>query len=69
VREILPVICSYGFKELQLHRIEAIVETENIRSKNIMMSSGFNYEGTLTECEFKNGRYISLDYFAKLSDL
>jgi ribosomal-protein-alanine N-acetyltransferase len=27
--EAIPVICNYGFNKLGLHRIEAMVETEN----------------------------------------
>lgn len=67
VKEVLPAICDYGFNDLRLHRIEAVVETENERSKKAIQSIGFHYEGTMKECEFKSGKFISLDLFAKLS--
>ena len=66
--EAMPLICSYGFDTLGLHRIEGIVETENINCKNAMAKLDFRHEGTMRECEIKNGEFISLDIYAKLND-
>lgn len=68
ITEALPLIIQYGFEEFSLHRIEAIVETENVHSKKIMQKTGFEYEGTMKECELKNGRFISLDIYARLNN-
>ena len=68
IAEAAPLVCEYGFKKLNLHRIEAVVENDNINSKKIMEKLGFNFEGTMEECEIKNGEYISLDMYAKLSN-
>ena len=65
--EAIPLVCGYGFDKLGLHRIEGIVETENSNSKTIMRKLKFEHEGTMKECEVKNGNFISLDIFAKLS--
>lgn len=67
ITEAVPFVCNHGFTILDLHRIEAIIETENNNSKNLMPKLGFTYEGTMRECEIKNGRYISLDIFARLN--
>ena len=64
--EAMPLITSYGFSNLDLHRIEGIVESENIICKRAIEKLGFAYEGTMKECEIKNGRFISLDIYAKL---
>jgi ribosomal-protein-alanine N-acetyltransferase len=64
ISEVLPIACNYAFKNLGLHRIEAQVETENLACQNIMKKNNFLFEGTLNECEFKDGKYISLDLFA-----
>lgn len=64
--EAMPLICNYGFENLGLHRIEGIVETENTNCKNAMAKLDFRHEGTMRDCEIKNGRFISLDIFAKL---
>lgn len=69
IQEVVPLICEHGFDMLGLHRIEALIETENSNSKSVMSKLGFMYEGTMRECEIKNGKYISLDIFAKLNSV
>lgn len=68
IPEALSLIIEYGFSEFQLHRIEAVVETGNDNSKRIMTKTGFQHEGTMRECEYKNGKYISLEMYAKLNE-
>lgn len=62
--EVVPEILNYGFKTLNLHRIEGIVENDNANSKRLMEKLGFQHEGTMKECEVKNGHFISLDIYA-----
>ena len=68
MNEAMPLLCDYGFDKLGLHRIEGIVETENINCKKAMSKLNFDLEGTMRECEIKNGKFISLDIYAKLSN-
>lgn len=68
IKEVIPIICSYAFKNLNLHRIEGFVETENIACKRTIEKIGFKLEGTMKECEVKNGKFISLDIYAKLKN-
>lgn len=63
--EAMPLICNYGFDKLGIHRIEGIVETENLLCKKAMEKLKFNHEGTMRECEIKNGKFISLDIYSK----
>lgn len=65
--ECFPAIIRYAFSELRLHRIMAVVETENAGSCRLLEKLGFSYEGTHRECEIKNGALISLDHYALLS--
>lgn len=37
---------------------------KNIASRKTVEQFGFNYEGTMKECEFKDGRWIDLEIFA-----
>ena len=67
ITEAIPLIWKYGFHELGLHRIEAIVETENSQCKRLVEKLSFELEGTLKECEIKNGKFISLDVYAKFN--
>ena len=64
--EVLPYICEYGFAKLSLHRIEGFVESDNLACKKAMAKLNFTHEGTMRDCEVKNGRFISLDIFAML---
>lgn len=63
--EVMPIICNYGFRNLGLHRIEGLVETDNLNCKNAMKKLDFKHEGTMRDCEIKNGKFISLDIYAK----
>ncbi len=65
--EAMPIICDYGFKKVGLHRIEGLVETENVNCKKAMSKLDFQYEGTMRDCEIKNDRYISLDIYAMIN--
>ncbi|RYD57890.1 MAG: N-acetyltransferase [Sphingobacteriales bacterium] len=67
--EAMPLILEYGFRKLQLHRIEGIVESENEACKKAVEKLGFTYEGTMRECEIKNGRFINLDIYAMFAQL
>ncbi len=64
MQEAMPLICRFGFHELGLHRIEGFVESENGNCKRAMAKLDFVYEGTMRDCEVKNGRFISLDIYA-----
>ena len=66
ISEALPLVCKYGFEKLGLHRIEAQVETENINSKKTLSKANFSYEGTLRDCELKNGKWVSLEIYSLL---
>jgi len=53
---------------MDLHRIEGFVETDNVNCKNAMKKLDFIHEGTMKDCEIKNGKFISLDIYAKLNN-
>ena len=67
MNEAIPPICEYAFKELGLHRIESFVETENVNCKKVMKKFKFIHEGTMKDCEFKNGKFISLDIYSRIA--
>ena len=67
ISETIPLILSYSYDILQLHRIEAFVESENHDCKQVLDKLLFTHEGTMKDCEIKNGAYISLDIYSKLN--
>jgi [ribosomal protein S5]-alanine N-acetyltransferase len=62
--EAVKAICSYAFTQLDVHRIEAVVEGGNDTSIRLLEKLGFACEGTHRECELKNNSYIDLIYYA-----
>jgi len=65
--ETIPLIINYAFNNIGLHRIEGFVEPENSNCKNALAKLSFILEGTMQDCEIKNGKFISLDVYAKLN--
>lgn len=63
----LNLVINYAFTDLYLHRIEAMVEKENINSKKLLQKLNFSFEGTMEDYEIKNENFISIDIYAKLS--
>jgi len=67
VSEALPLVIDHAFRARGLHRLMGEVETDNAASARVLSRAGFVHEGTLRECELKDGRLVSLDIFALLS--
>ena len=66
MQECIPAIVAYLFSKTRLRRLEAHVESENESSKRVLLRNGFLLEGTFKESEWKNGRYITVEYYALL---
>lgn len=64
--EAMSAILSYGFDELGLHRVEAIIDIVNERSRNLLLKLGFTYEGNLRQRYFFRGRFEDEHYFGLL---
>lgn len=66
--EAMSAILTYGFTELGLHRIEADVAPENMRSKSLLLKLGFTFEGNLRQRYFFRGQFEDEHYFGLLKD-
>lgn len=64
--EAAKAVINFCFTQLQLNRIEATVETENIASIKVLEKLGFTHEGTFREFEMNNGRLIDLMMYSIL---
>ena len=53
--EALKAVLDFGFRELQLHRIEALIAPGNIPSVKLVARYGFTKEGTMREDYLING--------------
>ncbi|WP_428718500.1 GNAT family N-acetyltransferase [Undibacterium curvum] len=65
--EVLPAILACCFRDLGLHRIQALVEPDNAASWRLVERHGFQLEGILRECEYKNGKYLDLRCYSLLA--
>lgn len=65
--EAVAAIIDHGFKELKLHRIEALVGRTNTASLRIIEKQGFVKEGLLRQHYFINGVYEDSVMFSKLA--
>ncbi|UPT69677.1 MAG: GNAT family N-acetyltransferase [Flavobacterium sp. JAD_PAG50586_2] len=54
--EALKTVLDYGFTELKLHRIEALIAAENEASLKLLLRYGFSKEGTMREDYNVNGK-------------
>jgi ribosomal-protein-alanine N-acetyltransferase len=67
IREVLPVVISYLQDVVQIHRIEAQIESGNDRSQRTLEQFGFEHEGFLRDYEIKNGKFISLHIYSLIN--
>lgn len=64
--EALGAILTYGFMELGLQRIEAIIDEANARSKGLLLKLGFSYEGRLRQRYYFRGHFEDEYYYGLL---
>lgn len=60
MREALEVALDWGFRAMQLNRIEAQVHEQNLRSLSLLAKLGFVQEGRLREVAYWGGRHHDL---------
>lgn len=66
LKEVMPKLFEIGFTKLNLNRIEGYVVNENTKCKKALEKVNFTYEGTMRECEIKDGNKISVDFYSIL---
>ena len=65
--EAVAKVVEYGFQEMELTRIGAIVFVENEASSQLLMRQGFEKEGTLKKYIYQNEQAFDVHVFAKLN--
>ena len=58
ISEALQKVVEYGFKEMQLHSIEAVLDPKNAGSEKVLLKNGFVKEAHLIENEYYDGRFL-----------
>ena len=66
--EAVSAVLTYGFTDLDLHRIEADIAPENTRSKNLLLKLGFTFEGNLRQRYYFRGQFEDEHYYGLLKN-
>ena len=66
--EAVSAILTYGFDFMGLHRVEAIIDIANERSKGLLLKLGFSYEGNLRQRYFFRDRFEDEHFFGLLRE-
>ncbi|WP_300669121.1 GNAT family protein [Soonwooa sp.] len=64
--EAIACILNFGFETLQLHRIEAFIDPENISSRKLLEKVKLQSEGILRDYFFEKERFVDAEIFALL---
>ena len=68
VTEAAKEVICYGFKELEINRIEAEVMVGNLGSDKVLEKLGFKFEGILRDWLFWNGNHYDMKMFSLLKE-
>lgn len=66
ITEAIKRVVAYGFDQMKLHSIEAIIDPGNIASAAVLEKNGFVKEAHLRENEFYNGQFLDTVIYALL---
>lgn len=64
--EAIKTALDYGFNEMNLNRIQALIDPRNDASKKVAEKHGFKYEGTFRDYEYEYGAFIDLGMYSVL---
>lgn len=64
--ETVKAVLEYGFTNLNLHRIEALIDPANEPSLRLLLRYGFTKEGTMREDYFVDGKNEDSDCYSLL---
>jgi [ribosomal protein S5]-alanine N-acetyltransferase len=68
MQEALDAIIEFGFNELDLNRIEALVMEQNVASAALLQKLGFRQEGFLRQHDFFKNAFHNMRLFALLRE-
>ena len=66
VAEAIKEVVRYGFEEMNLHSIEAIIDPNNLASERVLQKNGFVKEAHILENEFFDGKFIDTVIYSLL---
>jgi len=67
-REMIDLSVSYGFERLNLNKIRAGINIENIPSIKMYEHNGWKHDGVLRQHQYRNGKYYDAIIMSILRD-
>jgi ribosomal-protein-alanine N-acetyltransferase len=64
--EAVRAVIRFGFRTMNLNRIQGRCEVENIASVRVMEKAGMRLEGVLREHEYSAGKYLDIVMYSIL---
>lgn len=68
ITEAIEKVVDFGFHQMKLHSIEAIVDPENVASAKVLEKNGFVKEAHLRENEYYNGKFLDTVIYSILEN-
>ena len=66
MKETMPRLFSFGFKDFNLHSLEANINPNNDKSRGILLKLGFQKEAYFRENYFYKGEYLDSEIYCLL---
>jgi len=67
MQEALETVIKYGFTQMNLHSIEAVIDPRNKDSENILLRNNFIKEAHFKENYFFDGQYLDSAHYSLLT--
>lgn len=67
IPEALKKVIDFGFNEMKLHTIEAVIDPDNSASEKVLQKSGFTKEAHFIENQFHEGRFLDTIIYSLLN--
>ncbi len=68
ITEAIKRIIKFGFEELNVNRVEAHCDEDNIGSYKAMEKAGMKYEGTLRKKVFIKDKFVNMRFYSILKE-
>lgn len=66
ISEAIQLIIDYGFNEMKMHSLEAIIDPDNSASAKVLEKNNFIKEAHLKENEFYDGKFLDTVIYSLL---
>jgi ribosomal-protein-alanine N-acetyltransferase len=69
MREALEAVLDYGFNQMKLHSVSAVIDPENTASERVLQRHGFVKEAHFKEDFFYEGRFHDSVHYGMLQSV